>query len=377
MQFTGKSARAHWPVIVIGGGPAATLQIKRLMASGFAAEDLLVVSDGWGAPGMAFLGRSRLQSYTHELELEDGTARTLTEPGFLQPTGSEYHRYAERVLRRSGAVRCRGTVTDLRTDPAGFAVRVRSAGRDLEFRSPCVILATGTRPKRPPEWLRRAGIRTYDQVYRDVQEHTTDYLRGRSVLVIGSGNSAMQTASLLAGEAADVTVYAAKYLGMYPVETTDRFAWRAPSQLTWELVVKSSHREQVCDGSRPCVRFLVYRSIDVLGDSFAVTVRAADNDHQMGLHSRPGLHSHLRVAEVDGGWREEVPLESAVVVWATGCEPVYPPSALIDALAKDVGGYLLADEHGETGQPGLFVTGACAGRRAVNEMLPARTAAAP
>ncbi|MEO3783695.1 FAD-dependent oxidoreductase [Actinocorallia sp. B10E7] len=366
--------RRSWPVIIIGGGPAATLQVQRFLAAGAAPEDLLVIGENWGAPGMAFLGSSRLQSYAHELELEAGALPPLTSPGFVQPTGTEFDQYAQSVLRRSGAVRCQGTVTDLREGPEGFDVSVRGSVGVLDFRTSCVILATGTRPRQPPEWLRRAGARTYDQAYVDVQSGRTDDYRNRPVFVVGSGNSAMQTASLLASVSGSVTVLAIRYLGMYPSETLDRFAWRAPSQLTCELVVKSSHRERVCDGGRMCVRFLVYRGIEPFGDRMRIDIRSADNGHQIGRHSRPSLHPHVPAVVSEDGWREEWPLESSTVVWATGCEPVYPDSELIRSLPKDEDGYLWTDADGQTGHSGLFVTGACAGRRAVNEMVPAQIA---
>ncbi|MFY9809078.1 MAG: FAD-dependent oxidoreductase [Pseudonocardiaceae bacterium] len=363
--------RDNWRVIIAGGGPAAALQIQRLRVAGVAPAEVLLVSESWGAPGMAFLGAARLQSYVHELDL--GTGPALTTSGFVQPTGTEFHRHAQRVLHRSGAVLMPGIVTDLCRDPAGFAVRVRIPVGEREFRAPCVVLATGTRPKRPPAHLVHAAARTYDQAYLDVQTGRTGDYADRPVYVIGSGNSAMQTASLLASVSGSVMVLAARYVGMYPSETLDRFAWRAPSQLTWELVVKSSYRERACDGTGICVRFLVYRSVEIVGGRLRVTVNAADNTHQMGRHSRPLLHSHVTAVPVEGGWREESPVASSTVVWATGCDPVYPDSELVAGLTKDANGYLLADERGQTACPGLFVTGACAGRRAVNEMVPAQT----
>jgi thioredoxin reductase len=364
--------RDSWRVIIVGGGPAAALQLRRLRSAGVAAGDVLVVGESWGAPGMAFLGTSRLQSYVHELDLEADGRPDLTSSGFVQPTGDEFHRYARRVLHGSGAVLLRGRVVDVRRDPAALAVRVRTGGEEREFRAPCVVLATGTQPKQPPEQLARIGTRTYDHVYRDLAAGRTAAYRGRPAYVIGSGNSAMQTASLLASVSTSVTVLAARYVGMYPTETQDRFAWRAQSQLTWELVVKSTGPRNRCEGTGICVRFLVYRSVEVEAGRLRISVDEADNRHQMGRHSDPALHRHVATAPRPGGWTEDAPADAALA-WATGCRPTYPQSALIAALPKDDEGYLLADERGRTDCPGLFVTGACAGRRAVNEMVPAQT----
>lgn len=368
--------RGDWRVIIIGGGPAAALQIQRLRTAGVAPSDVLIVSDRWGAPGMAFLGTSRLQSYAHELDLHSGVESPLSQPGFIQPTGTEFHLYAQKSLENSGAVLRTGTVTELWHDTAGFGVRARTGDGDREFRAPNVVLATGTRPRQPPTWLTELGARTYDQVYLDIQAGRTDPYAGRSAYVVGSGNSAMQTASLLASVSRSVVVLAARYLGMYPSETLDRFAWRASSQLTYELVVKSSHQDRICAGESVCVRFVVYQALDVRDGRFVVRARTQENASQLGHHSDPALHRHVAATEVDGGWQESVPVAASAIVWATGCEPVYPNSDLIAALPKDADGYVIADDRGQTTIPGLFVTGACAGRRAVNEMVPAQAVTA-
>lgn len=364
------SLRKSWPLIIVGGGPAAALQIRRLCASGMAVSDILLVSDSWGAPGMAFLGSSRLQSYGNELNLDDIPVSAAISAGFLQPTGTEYQRYVQDVLDRSGATRCQGQVLDLHRAGDDFALTVHTAAGVRRLETPCLVLATGTRPKRPPAAWEALGAHTYDQVYRDVQMGRTEQYEGRSVHVVGSGNSALQTAALLASVAA-TTVLAKKYVGMYPSETDDRFAWRAASQLTWELVVKSGRDRMDCDGTGTCVRFLVYDTLDIADDRLRISFRTAANGHQMGRHSTPDVHRHVPVRRQDGGWAEERPLERSVIVWATGCEPVYPAGRLIDSLAKDEHGYLRSGPRGETDVPRMFVTGSCAGRRAVNEMVPA------
>jgi hypothetical protein len=362
--------RKWWPLIIIGGGPAAALQIKRLRSSGISTSDILVIADNWGAPGIEFLGPCRMQSYVTELDLDE-TLASAAVPGFLQPTGAEYHRYTQQVLYRSGATRCDGHVVDVERTAEHFIVKVCTAANVSTYETPCLVLATGTRPKRPPAAWRSFGIRTYDNVYRDIHTDFTKPYVNQNVYVVGSGNSALQTAALLASVAARTTVLACRYIGMYPAETDDRFAWRAASQLTLELVVKSACHDVHCDGSGRCVRFLVYDTLDIATDQLLVSCRFDSNLHQMGRHSVPNLHPHVLARPHAGGWMEESRLDHCVVVWATGSEPVYPGGRLIDSASKDENGYLCSGPQGETGIAGLFVTGSCAGRRAVNEMTPA------
>jgi cation diffusion facilitator CzcD-associated flavoprotein CzcO len=319
---------------------------------------------------MEFLGASRLQSYVSELNLDEIPASSAASAGFLQPTGAQYHRYAQMVFDRSGVARCQGRVSGIDRTTDHFVLTVRAGAGVDRLETSCLVVATGTRPRRPPAAWEAAGAHTYDHVYRNVQAGRTEAYQGRAVYVVGSGNSALQTAALMASVAASVTVLANKYLGMYPNETDDRFAWRAASQLTWELVVKSGQDRMACDGMGTCVRLLVYDTLNLVEDRIRVSFRADANQHQMGRHSLPDVHRHIPVRAQAGAWVEERPLDQVVIVWATGCEPVYPPG-LISLVPKDESGYLHSGPRGETGIPRLFVTGSCAGRRAVNEMVPA------
>jgi pyridine nucleotide-disulfide oxidoreductase len=371
------AGRRHWPCVIVGGGPGATLQAGHIVRTGeLEPARILVIGGQWGAPGVAFLGAVRLQSYLNELEL-GLAARPLsayTAVGFIQPTGAEYDRYVRDVLRACGVTRCQGWVEDLRRDGAGFVLTVCTGGREAQVATPRVVLATGSRQRRAPAGWRDMVI-SCDEVFADIAAGRTGGYAGRPALVVGSGNSAMQVAALLAPVCQQVTVLASKYLGMYPHETDDRFALRAASQLTWELVVKSSRSPRCGDGVVPCVRFLVYRTLTMSREKTVFTYRAADNGHQMGRHSLPGHHAHARATRLDGDelqWREERRGGERVVVWATGREPVYPRSELIGCLPADERGTLLTDGDGQTAARGLFLTGACAGQRSVNETVPAR-----
>lgn len=342
-------------------------------------SDIQVISDQWGAPGMAFVGDVRLQSYLTELSLGSLThpLSRYTSPGRMQPTGSEYDRYAREVLEASGVSRCEGRVEDMRRIGDRFVLSVRTAAGPQVVRASQLVLATGSRQRpAPPPWPDTGVVVSCDQAFRDIDEGRIASYAFRNALVVGSGNSAMQLAALLAPACRQVAVLANKYLGMYPTETSDRYAWRAGSQLTWELVVKSSGFCWAADGTAPCVRFLIYRTLTAADGNAMFTYSAADNQHQMGSHSLPPNHPHIHATKLVGGddhWREEWPLSQTTVVWATGRDPVYPPSSLLSSLPRDERGVLLTGAGGQAPVPGLFLAGSCAGQRAVNEMMAAPT----
>jgi hypothetical protein len=375
--------RGTWPWVIIGGGPSAILQVTHLLRTGTAApSDILMIGSEWGAPGMGFLGSVRLQSYITELSLGSLT-HSLSQyagPGFLQPTGTEYDRYARDVLESTSVRRCQGHVEELRRDSAGFEVVARTPNGASTIRSKRVVVATGSRERHWPAILRETGaVVPCDRVFKDVMDGRISRYASRNVLIVGSGNSAMQAGSLLAPISCQVTILANKYLGAYPRDTLDRYAWRAASQLTHELVVKGSRECWAGDGTAPCVRFFVYDSLSVDGGTVVFSYSAAANQHQMGRCSSPPHHPHIRATAAAGtepGWREEWPLAGTTVVWATGRDPVYPPSSLLSSLPTDRRGVVMTDERGQAPVPGLYLTGACAGQRAVNEMMSAPTGTA-
>jgi thioredoxin reductase len=363
--------RERWALVVVGGGPAAALQVH----AGAPAGHVLVVSERWQS-GMAFMGSESLQSYVTELDLDSSSAalRSMLPPGRVRPTAERYDEYVRQALQRSGARLVDGTVTGIDRTPDGFQVVIATADGERTARCTYVVLATGSRPSPPPpEWL-GAGAVTYDVAYRWTDEEKVSRCSGRSLLVVGSGNSAMQTAALLASLAEDTTILATRYVGMFPFETDDRFAWRAPSALTCELVVKSG-RDCAERGTETCVRFLVYERARPIGGEVVIDYAERANQGLLSRHSIPPRCRHVEArSEGAGRWRERRDLSRTTILWATGCVPVYPAVPLVDALARDERGYIPTDARGETAIRGLYLTGACSGQRAVNEMRPASPA---
>jgi NADPH-dependent glutamate synthase beta subunit-like oxidoreductase len=193
------------------------------------------------------------------------------------------------------------------------------------------------------------------------------------VVIIGAGNSAMQIAPRVAHVARDVTILANKYVGLYPQETSDRFGWRAQSQLACEMIAKTVDR---CNhdwrSDIGCLRYIVYDEIDAgKNDELVAIYRGSRNDFAIGRCSMPAKHPHLksRIASVGmDQWQETFPLGETVLIAATGVSPAYPEGSSLQSLKKNQRGFLIADEAGFTGLNGLFVAGGCAGRRAVNDM---------
>lgn len=359
--------RVRWPLVVIGGGSAAAIQVLKGVTP---PEDILVVSDRWGT-GMAFMGEATLQSYAHELAVSSDSAELgrLLPVGGLRPTARIYDSYVRESMRAAGCELLTARVTDIRQAGDEFEVRVHGLREPLLAES--VVLATGSAPRVPPPALREAGALSYSDVYRHQGRGDSGPWRGRSVVVVGAGNSAMQTAALVAPAARDVVVLANRYVGSYPVESSDRFAWRAPSQLTCELIVKGG-RECRAGLPIPCVRHIVYDSLRVEGGELCFTYHEERNRTPLGAWSMPPRCDHTEPERAgEGAWRERRPLAETTVVWATGSVPLYPRCPLVDGLPRDASGTIVADDKGRTAVPGLYAVGACAGRRSVNETSPA------
>lgn len=53
-------------------------------------------------------------------------------------------------------------------------------------------------------------------------------------MILGSGNTAFQLANIAVSHGLNTTILAREYLGIFPQETKNRFALRAPSQITIE-----------------------------------------------------------------------------------------------------------------------------------------------
>nr|MDT0665261.1 hypothetical protein [Micromonospora sp. DSM 115978] len=144
-------AGRSWPLVIVGGGPAAARQIAH---SRVPPGDVLLMTGqlgGW----MRAMGDSRLQSYAEELAVGPDIfhPRTVFGETELQPTGQQYAAYVADQIRRSGARVAFGEVRDVRPATSGRGLHVEfvasGAAHGYEVRAERVVLATGTRPRRP------------------------------------------------------------------------------------------------------------------------------------------------------------------------------------------------------------------------------------
>ncbi|MEY2243451.1 FAD-dependent oxidoreductase [Streptomyces sp. BF23-18] len=371
MYRFGETGRC-WRLVVIGGGSAAAIQVRQ---GDVPPQDTLVIADRLGT-GMEFLDNSILQSYADELRLSrhQETFR-LGATGQLRPSAAQFDAYVRESLLGSGATLKSARVLEVEGEAGNFLLHVLNGdGRMSYERAEAVVLATGSTPRTPPPGWAEAGAVSHDVVHRERARQQTSRWAGRTVLVVGSGNSAMQVASLVASEAAEVVVLGNRYVGMFPTESPDKYSWRAPSQLACELVAKSAQECGRPGWHTTCVRHLVYDRLGVRDGEITWTYKAGDNQNPLGSRSLSGRCRHARgrlIGEGGSAWEESRRVEETAVVWATGSGPVLPGGPLIELLARDADGSLLTDEAGRTSMDGIHALGACAGQRAVNETTPA------
>ena len=364
--------------VIVGGGPAAALEAMALAAQ---PGRHLVVATGLGG-GMSVLGPLRLQSHLDELYIGEARSelRRRLRSTDISPTGQQYGHYVSALLRAGSIPVSTGDVRDICRSDTLLRV-VLADGEELRARR--VILATGVTSRSYETPSPRIPMYTSLEVFEALRRRCIRPFRGRSVVIIGSGNSAMQLAERLGRVSRDVTILAKRYTGIYPQETSDRFAWRAPSQITCELIAKCA---LTCASGTPlpapCIRYVVYDDVSAApnGD-LSVTYRAARNDSRVSCCSLPDRHPHLasRVRPVDvGAWRETFSVDSTVIVSAIGVSPVYPSGPSLGAVERDRNGFIVEACLRHV-LPGVVLSGACAGTRSVNEMrasseLPPRAA---
>jgi len=170
----------HAPVLIIGSGPAG------YTAAIYAARALL--------KPVLIAGMQRGGQLTITTEVENY-------PGFAEPIQGPW--LVEQMLNQAihvGTEIVADIVTDVDMTRRPFAVTCDSGAR---FTADAVIVATGAQAK----WLGVPGEKTY-QGFGVSACATCDgfFYRGRDVIVVGGGNSAVEEALYLANIAKSVTV---------------------------------------------------------------------------------------------------------------------------------------------------------------------------
>ena len=208
--------------------------------------------------------------------------------------------------------------------------------------------------------------------YKDVRAGRWERYRGKDVALVGSGNSAFQLALLVSPVARSVTILARRYPGIFPQETSDRFALRAPSQLTIERIAKAT--EPPYDAGAAAAVPGLPRGGAGRGAAagFALRLRG-------GRQRRP---HRLVVVRILAGARalrrsgaaaarsrsRRFTDDETVVISATGVAASLPPHPW-DELVEPRTGFV-RHAAGRTAVRDLFVAGSCAGFPSVNTMRP-------
>lgn len=368
------SSRAPYDVVVVGGGPSALWEALRLAET---RVRMLVVSEQFGGC-MEILGDSPLQSYVPELEIARAPfrltdfMRTKTESC---PTGREYAAYVQACFASIPLETRQARVKSLRRNAGRFVLQLHGTPEPQPIEARQIVLATGIRSKTSaPKFTHGLQLNCFE-AYRDLTAGATRAFAARDVCIIGSGNTAFQLAYLLARVAKRVTILANRYVGIFPIETSDRFALRARSLHALELVEKTSDRVCAVGPFNPANQTLAQIYLHVY--------EALWEDANGTLHARLQRDCHSGVVENslraalargsvvranDGVYDWSLPLGEATVVSAIGVEANAldtPWSELFDTTT----GFVRHD-GGQTEVPGLYVTGSAAGYPSVNLMRP-------
>ncbi|MBA0052472.1 NAD(P)/FAD-dependent oxidoreductase [Streptomyces sp. AJS327] len=290
------------PVVVIGAGQAGLSTAYHLRRGGPLPEGEPVVLDASPAPGGAWQYRWPTLTYgrAHGVHALPGMALTGADPD--RPASEVVGGYFAAYEAAHGlGVRRPVRVRAVREDPAraGGLLVESSAG---VWRTRAVVNATGTWER--PFWPRFPG----QESFAGRQLHTADYrgpdtepFRGRRVLVVGGGTSAVQHLLELAGTAA-------------------RTYWvtRRPPAFRSGPFDEDQGRAAVASVEDRVRRGLPPRSV------VSVTGLPLSEEVRRGLES--GLLERLPLFErfTPGGvhWADGTGLRVDTVLWATGFRPV-------------------------------------------------------
>ncbi len=271
--------------------------------------DILVVGAGTAGLTAAIYGqRAGKQVLMVEKKMYGGqiinTPDIENYPGLAHVSGAEY---AEALYGQAvglGAELVFGTVTGI--EDLGSCKRVTTDAGVYEAKA--VILATGAR-NRPLGLPREEALTGRGVSYCATCDGM--FFRGKTVAVVGGGNTALEDALFLSNTSARV----------YLIHRRD--------------VLRGDVRDQEKLRARENVTFLL---------SSRVTE----------LRGEPRL-SAVEVEEIGTGRRYELPVDGLFI--AAGQMP--ENGAFADLVTLDAGGYIVSGENCLTGTPGIFTAGDC------------------
>ncbi|MDJ1136294.1 NAD(P)-binding domain-containing protein [Streptomyces iconiensis] len=292
-------------VVVIGAGQAGLSSAYHLRRSGYVPGEDFVVLDHAPRPGGAWQFRWPTLTYdrVHGMYALPGMELTGADPDrpaseVIGEYFAAYERAFELRVRRPVDVR---EVRDAGED-AGRDGRLLVRTSEGDWSPRAVINATGTWDR--PFWPRFPG----QERFRGRQLHTANYpgpesdaFRGKRVVVVGGGTSAVQHLMEIAGVAAG-TVWVTRRPPAFREGPFEQEDGRAAVALV---------EERVRDGLPP-------RSVvSVTGLPMTEQMRKA---RESGVLERLPMFS--RITEDGVEWADGARAEADTIVWATGFRPV-------------------------------------------------------
>lgn len=359
-------------IVLIGAGPAAVKQLAALAkdkhwpmqkSSTFV---IAPVMGGWAN----YTGEQLWQSTVNELDIgmPGVNLADYVPASRVSPSGLDYQKYLEDCIRYSGVNVIDDEVVDIATVEEFFDIKM---AQNESLLAKNVILATGIKGREANPNLSLAHNITLEQAYLDIKSNNFSSYIDKSLVIVGSGNSAMQLASCFSNKIKDVTILGKYFKGFFPLQTDDRFAWRAETQRTCELIVRNAQDLNGFIADRH-IRFIIYSEI-VQACSRSVEVRysKAENQNKLSLSSIHPNHSELghriNVDELES-IKEIFDLNQTIWIWAIGTCASFPGGNFLNHLTLDDRGYLKVNSYGQTEISNLFGIGSCVGNPAVNFM---------
>lgn len=359
---------------IIGGGPAA---LAELLAVRKSSARIVVLSDKFGGC-MEIMGDQPLQSYLPELAIEGAPFKLqefLSSKTSNSPTGKEYTRYIRACFEAIAVPKIECRVIDLKPhDP--FEV-VFEDGRGIHsLRAEKVVLATGLRSRAPDRRIPASAWTTCFQAYEAISNHCLERFEGKYVGVVGTGNTAYQLALSLVRVAKEITLLVNRYIGFFPLESSDGFALRAPSFPAMELIRKSvdpasSIGRLNCNSTAFAPLYLhAYETIGYHPETdhvFARIPASLNGQPILSMSTSAAVAMGRLNAGSDDAYVWQRPMSETTMISAigvTGNTPVHALPGLVDETTGFV-----RHLNGETEVPGLYVSGSLAGYPSVNKMV--------
>ncbi|AUH01032.1 hypothetical protein CWC46_15150 [Prodigiosinella confusarubida] len=349
--------------IIVGGGPSAAIEAHRLAMNN--ASVLMIYKQPGGT--MSMMGSRRLQSYCHELELPDsaiGLDNFMSQLTF-SPTADEYITYVSHYIDNQPVERIIGDVVFITHDDNVFICKVSNRQGVDGYRATHLVLATGIQPKRISEALYQFNTITCFDAYKLLIKGNPALREYKQAIIIGGGNSAFQLAESAAAAGLNTTILAKNYLGVFPQETNDRYALRAPTQSVIERIWKSQTDPLITP-----LNFFIYTSLAFYNDELVVNLLECENACHIANLS---INNASYISSCDNTSRQNntekqlcISTAETLFISAIGTEGCIPEND-IPSLKLNHEGFV-DNVKGKTGLSGLYVCGTLAGARSVNDM---------